>query len=602
MPTSPKDSDKKPEKSSFWEKLNEKQSSGTGTGSSLVDAIVKQAEKEAGYTKKHHENLPNKQPNPESSEKEKVQIMLANAKTLLGFVMFVSIGIWLYFFTMLHESNYFHKKFGKENLTVELNRKTEILQQLRTDNRDTIKFSKLLRIENLANQICSLDLTDPILNFEKPKGESVMPRDGDTTGALLKTVNANGEIIYLSELEIRSIENAHEIKVEFTRNVIAEILTEVKTLREMIKTNPEIEDQLEILSAELTAINLKEENFPSSTLKFHFDATQSVSKNILQNVKSENLKNLVTDIKKQSQAIDTSGADKNTKAIIKNLQTSLEKLSAQRPSSFDTALKKIQELDITDISENEIYQKAIRIIAGPQNTENDSDLFTAAIIARNLGRINAINDLRAAQITWTNVIDQVGKIVRLGADLERDTEGTPLDARRDIDPNGELVTLLSYSGKSKSGEITISGNVLGEAAYHQKSFTLVADLVDAFEGSKYFKDVSGFTFSKQEDRQGRTTSPLNFKLSLQNPTTTNPYDITKIKRLDVDSVILKEDNINVEALEEIDFSLSSEPVSEKIEKTSKSEGKFAAADKNLTAENDAEFVDIFEALRRILNH
>ncbi|MBU1089493.1 hypothetical protein KKF38_01710 [Patescibacteria group bacterium] len=607
MPTDSKDPIGKPKKTSFWRKLSEKQAA--GSESCLVNAIVRQAEKEVSSVKNSQfsfERIPEK----ESVEKEKARVKLANARTLLWFVIIVVAGIWLYFFTMLHESNYFHAKFGKENLITEFNRKTELLQQLRTDNRDTKKFSKLLRVENLVNRVLALDLENPILNYERPEGEQVIPRESsdDSSETLLKTTNSNGEVIYLSEAEIRSLENTRAIRVEFISSALAEILEEAKILGEEIKTDPEIEKELAALLTELAAINPQEKNFPSAVLKSHFAAAQSAAKNILRNVKNANLENLVTDIKNQSWAIDTNEVSETTKEVVANLQTSLDKLSPQRPNSFDIALGEIQALDITKISENKIFQKIVRIIGNPQKEKNDSDLLTAAIIVHNLGRINTINDLRAERIVWSSVIEQAEKIARLGADLERDTGGIPLDASRDIDPNGELVTLLSYSGKSRSGEIDLRGQALGESAYDQKSFTLLADLIDAFEGSAYFKDVSGFIFSKDEDRQGRISSPLNIKLALQDPAVVDSRDIEKTEWLKVKKVDLEEDkkNIDIEALKEIDFSFSNDSATKK-DSNLKFEGELTTAEEttedwHLTAKNDSESVYVFEALRRILNN
>jgi hypothetical protein len=603
MSTSPKDPNGKPKKHSFWEKLSEKQAS--GSSGSLVSAIVRQAEKEAG-TKKHESQLDKIK--SESEAKEGVRTMLANAKTLLGFTIIMVAGIWLYFFAMLHESNYFHEKFKEENLTTELNRKTEILQQLRTDSRDTEKFSKLLQIENLANQVVTIDLEDPILNYERPEGEQVVPRDNPTE-ILLKTIDENNKVVLLKETEIRSLEDARDIRVEKTLSALVEISERADMLGEMIKSNPEIEQHLDSLLEEITKIDLEEENFPSSTLKNRITAAQSVAKDILRKVKKINLENLIADIKKQAQAIDTNEASEKTQSTVESLLLSLNKLSAQQPSSFDTVLRELKEIDITKISENDIYQKVVRIIGDPRDEKSESDLITAAIIAPNLDRINTIDDLRAERVSWSGIIDQTEKIVRLGSDLTRDTEGTPLDARRDIDPDGKLVTLLSYSGRSRRGNVEIRGEALGEDAYSQKSFTLIADMIDAFEGSKYFKDVEGFAFSKTEDRQGRTSSPLSFQLTIQNPAVTDPRDTRKTEKTKPKTVIQEGDkngkNIDMETLKDLDFSFSDGTDDEDTESENfdtESEFASAAESPNLVADNDTEFVDVFEALRRILNN
>ncbi len=605
MSNQPKDQNERPKKSSFWEKLSDKKAS--GEGGSLVNAIVRQAEKEASGFKKSSSTVESIK--SENNERDNARKMLANSSSLLSFMIILTAGAWIYFFAMLNTNNYFHEKVGKENLATELNRKTELIGQLHTDNRDTKKFSKLIRIENLANRVLELDLENPILNYERPKGERVIPRgnNGGHVDTLLKTMDANGEVVYLSETEIRSLEDAHGIRMEFTHNALIEILKLAEALREEVKTSPEIDKHLENLLADLAAINPEEENFPSATLKSYFIAAQSSSKDILRSVKNANLENLVADIKKQVHVINISKTDDTTKQVVKALQTSLQKISAKRSSSFDTALKEIQLLNITSISDNEIYQKVIQITGNPRNKEDNSDLLTAAIIARNIGKVNAINNLRANKIAWSNVIDRIEKIVRLGSDLERDIEGTPTDANRDIDPNEDLVSLLSYSGKAKKNSFELRGVALGEAAYSQKSFTLLADLIDAYEGSKYFKDVSGFAFSKDEDREGHSFSPLNLKLTLQNTTVTDSRDTVKIsrpKKTPASTKKVAEENINVNAIEEINFSFSEESEAEEF---INSKGSFVVEEEFInTSEpnirNDGEFINIFDALKRILNN
>ena len=254
MSTSPKDPIKKPKKASFWRKLSEKHAA--GSESSLVNAIVRQAEKEVGSTKKNQFSF-ERNLKEESTEKEKARASFANARTLLGFVIIVIVGVWLYFFAMLHADNYFHAKFNKENLTVELNRKTELLQQLRTDDRDTEKFSKLLRVENLVNRVLALDFENPILNYERPEGWQWISRecDNNSTKTLFKTTNSSGEVIYLSEAEIRSLEDTRKIRAEFVGDFLVEILKEAEFLVGKIKTSPEIERELDVLLAKLAAIN-----------------------------------------------------------------------------------------------------------------------------------------------------------------------------------------------------------------------------------------------------------------------------------------------------------------------------------------------------------
>ena len=588
MSTQPNDQNGAEKKPSFWQKLSERQAS--KDNDSLVSAIVRQAEKEAGgeakkASYKTEEALPGS-----SDERKKAHSLFANSKTLLTLVIVLVGGIWIYFTAMLSESNYFHEKFGKENLTTELNRKTELLQQIRTDNRDTQKFNKLLRVENLANRVLALDLESPILNYERPRGEKVIPREG-SSNVLLKTVNDEGEVVYLSEAEILNLEKAKEVRVETARAALSAIVTQAATFEGMIKTNPEIEEKLDILMTEVSAIDPMESDFPSAVLKSHFAAAQSAASAILKDVKSRNLENLVADIKKQINLIDTTDLDADTKVVVETLQASLAKLSPQRPSSFETVVNEIRPLDISKISDNDIYQKVLQIVGDPRTENSESDLATAAIITRNLGRINTINELRADRIAWSTVIERAEKIVRLGSDLARDTDGMPLDATRDIDPDGTLVSLISYAGKSKKGDVEIRGDAFGKDSYTARTFSLLADLIDALEGSKYFKDVSGFAFSREEDRQGNLSSPINFRLSLQDPAVKDPRDVEKSEPQVEETLLEIDEDIDTSDIQSLDFSFE--------EATSESTTKNAAGAEDA---EDTELIGVFDALESTLNN
>ncbi|MFH1375551.1 MAG: hypothetical protein ABIH35_02670 [Patescibacteria group bacterium] len=597
---------------SFWEKLTGKagysEDREGGFKSSLVNAIVRQAEKEVSSGPRQRPESP-QEPVEKENEKEKARSALSTAKAVLTLAVIVSLGAWLYFFAMLGESNYFHAKAGKQNLTTEINHKGQLLSQLQTDYADTKKFSKLLRIEGIANTILELDLENPILNYERPQGERVVPRSSSTSSpeTLYKTVNENGEIIYLSESEILSLENAQQIRAEFARSALGEILAKAQELAQTaIKTDGEIENNLSNLTTILETIDLAETDFPSAVLKARFSAAQSLAKNILIKVKDLNLKNLVIDIKKQATAIDLSEADSSTRETVLALRSAVQGISVQRPSSFDKALADVATLILARITDNEIYQKVIRIIDSPGSPESGGDLRSAAVIAKNIGKVNTITKLRGGKIAWASVIDRVEKITRLGADLERDTNKTPPDARADIDPDDKLVDFIGYAGKTSKNEIELRGNVTGANAYANKNFTLLSDMIDAFEASKYFQDVEGFTFSKSKDRQGKMITPLNFKLRLQDPSLADERDaeIARSATLSTGGVTGKE-VLDLEALQELDFSLSPEVV---LNEESVSE--LHATDYTSTRTNPAEvlvveemfaFTDPFDLLRAILN-
>ncbi len=586
MSTPQKDPNEKAKKPSFWEKLSER--SAASGGSSLVDAIVRQAEKEAGGSMEKSRE--------DSDEKRKALSRLANARTLLTVTIIVAAGVWVYFWATLDVNNYLYGKFGRENLTTELNRKTTLMQQTQTDIRDIKKFNKLLQVEDLANSVLALDLESPILNYERPTGERVIPRE-DSTNVLIKTTNDAGEVVYLSEAEVLNLEKERSLRIETTRTLLEKIIAEAKKLEESINADAKIDDLVKVLVTEITAIDSSESNFPSAISKSHFAAAQSSATAILKDVKSINLENLVTDIKKQMDLIDVSSFDEPTSQTIADIKAILAKISPRQASTFATALNEIRALNLTKISDTDIYQKIIQIIGDPRTNNNDSDLATASVITNNMGRVNAIGTLRASRIAWSNVIEHAEKIVRLGSDLTRDTNGTPLDATRDIDPNNTLVSITGYTGKSSKDTIEISGNAYGKDTYTARTFSLVADLIDALEGSKYFKDVKGFSFSREEDRDGNVSSPINFQFSLQDLATPDERD-TQVNALPVEknettkTIPTNDSNeaINQKELQNLEFNL---PQQSQVKET---------VDSAAAATTETEPVEVFQALDTTLNN
>jgi len=556
MSTTSKKDPSNDKKSLFWEKLNKKKAA-VG-GGSLVDAIVRQAEKKAAP---ESEKIKNKKVDDlsqyidDSRAKNKARASLGDARTVFGFVVVVAIGLFFYFFMTLDESNYFYKDFGLENLTTEMNRKTKLSEKILTDIRDTKKFGNLIKIEDLASRIVMVDLENVTLNYAAPIGERVVSReDGEASEIFIKTTNDVGEIIYVPESEIRTSEDMREAKIELAISSIEEIIQLVDELRGVVVSEPKIKEDFKNLLAEFKKINLNEidkDKFPDSVLKSNFAVVQFAATNILREIKSLNLKNLVIDIKNQIQVIDVIGMDEMTQKVVIELQDILMDIRPEQPSTFKNALVQIETAGIGNISNNAIYQKVARIVNDSESTSKYrvADLPTAAMIAQNIGRVNVVGILESERIAWSTVIERIQKIARLGADLERDIDNIPMNENRDLDANGDLISLFSYSGKSEKNEIEIQGEVFAEQNYEQRAFTLLADLIDAIEASEYFRDVDGFIFAKEISRDGEVGAPFNLSLTLQDPSVSDEYDVTKA--VIEESSDMDNDWVN---LDEVDFS------------------------------------------------
>lgn len=591
------------EKSSFWEKLSAQNDASKRKGSlvknSLVDAIVSQSEREAA--RKTEQNDTAKITNKYKSQKDSVEGIHSLSKTLLTLVVVVSLGAWVYFYAVLNENNYFYSKIGKENLTTELNHKKQYLNQISADKTDIDSFSKLLRVESLANQIVDLDLENPVLNYKRPQGEKVVSRE-DGEEPLYRTVNSSGQIIYLAEADILALENARNVRVEFTKNALDEIKAEAEELKSLPESSAEIETEFKQLTVMLADVDTKEADFPSAITKENYQAAQMIAQSILTKVKNLNLVNLVTDVKKQAAAIDITKADTATQAIVTKLKNIVTQISPESLNSFETALSEADSLDVDQITDNNIYQKVISITGTPSKKANDGDLAAAAMIAHNLGKVNIINKLKADRVSWSNVIDRIEKIARLGSDLERDPANTTYtDSRKDIDPDGKYVTFTNYTGKLDKGEIEIGGNALGKALYQDKNFTLLADLIDAFEGSKYFKEVDGFSFSKNKNRQDEYFAPIDFNLKIQNPGIADPLDVKQLSPRNTDGNQSNE-AINLKTINNLDFSTGTPRVQSSVKTTEKAETQTVnPATQEVDRNANTPEIDVFKYLDLIFN-
>jgi hypothetical protein len=528
---------------------------------SLVDTIVHQTEKETGKI--------NPKANLDNNQKSKIKNQKSNlfeiAKTLLSFVITLIIGVWFYFYATLSPSNYFHEKFNKQNLTTQLDNITKLYADVQTNLIDTKKSNKLLRLEKFSNQVAQIDLDNPILDYEKPVSKMNIQKNGKNN--LFKTINAKGEVVYYSEADIRAMENTKELQTEIVRSQLLKILQNAELLKQesAIVINEKIEKLSKELFAILKLINPLEENFPSAITRERIASSKLITSEILVKVKELNLKNLVRVIQKQAYTVDLTTANKETKQIIESLQSALGRLSYQRASSFEEVLERVKKFDLEKITDPIIYQKITQIIS---STKDEGDLIVARTIAENLNPINNVNILKKERIKWTMIVQLVEKITRLGADLERDDPNNlPADLReRDIDPDSKLVEFVSYScNPDKGGKIEIRGDVFGQDDYENKTFSLLADLIDAFEGSKYFQDVEGYSFSKVKDRDGEYYSPLNLKLKIQDLTIDSSLDVRKVIPVEED---VGDGQVDLKELHDIRFSaeeLASEVNSEEFD-------------------------------------
>ena len=532
------DNGKTPEKKPLWSKLFGSASTDDTTSdtNSTLESIISSVEQKA------------KQPLVESivdhgiavtQEKKKIrdaaekspQDLLKKAHITFAAALIIGFGIWLTFFTIIFDQeNRILAKFNAYNIPATLAIKEELNTRLTTDLTDTRKFIALIKLEKIATLVNSLDLDDPALNYVAPSGGTVIPRgdEASSTEPQYRMISESGEIVYVPESEVNALKSVQASRTSYANRLLRQIKFQIKDVQNEKHLPKKIRDQVERMQTHLALIDLEEPAFPSALTKTDMRAAQAEAKSILIDVKEKNLKNLVADLKKQVRTIDAHTADLPTQEFVARLTAILDTLSVKQASTFEKALKQISTLNLGSIHDSDVYRKIVQIIG--DNDTQKGDLAAAATIARNLTKETIINELSARRIAWSPIITTIEKIARLGADMTPDEDGTAIDARRDIDPTNTLVAFTGFSGKADKQAIEVKGQVVGEGKYNNQNFSLLADLIDAFEGSSSFKDIEGSNYAKNKDLSGKFFSPMNFKLMLQQPNVRDDHDIKIIPK------------------------------------------------------------------------
>jgi len=531
------DNGKTPEKKPFWNKLLErisKKDDTTSDTNSTLESIISSVEKKAKQPLV--ENIADHgiavtqeakgMKKPGATAEQDPHELLKKAHLAFGATLIISFSIWLTFFVIIFdEENRILAKFNSYNIPATLAIKEELNTRLTTDLKDTREFIALIKLENIATLVSSLDLDDPVLNYTAPSGGTVIPRGNETnsTEPQYRIISESGEIVYVPESEVNALKSVQADRMSYAKTLLRQISLQMQDMQEEKNLSKKMRDQAERMQTHLALIDFEEVKFPSALTKTDMRAARAEARSILIEVKEKNLKNLVADLKKQVRTIDAHNTDMTTQELVTRLTGILDVLSVKKPSTFEMALSQVSTLNIGNVNDPDVYRKIVQIIG--DNDAQEGDLAAAATIAHNLAKETIINELSAQRITWSPIIETIEKIARLGADMTPDEGNAPLDARRDIDPSNTLVAFTGFSGKADKNTIEVKGQVVGEGSYDNQNFTLLADLVDAFEGSSSFQDIEGSSYSKNKDLAGKFFSPMNFKLMIQQPNIADERDI-----------------------------------------------------------------------------
>lgn len=467
-------------------------------------------------------------------EVTRAQATLKTAQSVLALVVglgvIVSAALYVYVFDT---ENALLSKFNIQNLPAELATKEGIHQTLQKDLADTQRFIALMRLEAVATKITNLDIDDSALNYRVPlDGPVPHPDNGEPS---YRVTDERGNTVYVRESEINQKKTTRAERMGFVKAALQQIMLIAEDLQSNTKLPGKFETAAKTLIGHLAEVNLDEQNFPSPASADSVHLAQGIAREILAEVKEKNLGNLVTDLQKQAHAIDISTADDQTKAVVATLVAALDSVSITKPSSLVEANTKLKTLDISAVKDDAIYSKIIQIIG--DNDTRTGDLTDASQIAANLSRETTINKLDAGRVAWSSIIDNVEGIARLGADLTPAQPGEPVDVRRDIDPNSKVFVFTGYSAKADRNEIEVRGRTVGKGSYDGKNFTALADLADALEASKSFKDVEAISYSKSKDLSGVISSPISMKLGIEKASEVDKRDLVIKKVTDQKPVV-----------------------------------------------------------------
>lgn len=116
--------------------------------------------------------------------------------------------------------------------------------------------------------------------------------------------------------------------------------------------------------------------------------------------------------------------------------------------------------------------------------------------------LSTIAQLKEKRIPWTEVMDRIDQVTKrvdkvYGQGLFEEIGG---------------VRYTNYDFNTKTGQVSLTGQVKTDDS---KTFTLIADLIDAFEKSPYFKEVDMRDFTKSQSENFGFGSSLRLQFSLE---------------------------------------------------------------------------------------
>lgn len=161
--------------------------------------------------------------------------------------------------------------------------------------------------------------------------------------------------------------------------------------------------------------------------------------------------------------------------------------------------------------ENKKFRDAIKGVDLANIREEDFGNMLDRIRAEGTDELSLIDRIKKQRLDWSQVIQNIHSVTRkadasYGQGLFKTVGGFLFN---------------SYRFDAKSGRVSISGLT---RTSDSKTFTFIANLVDAIEKSTKFKDIDFRSFSKSKDEKGDFSSSVNLDFSIQPKGEQDPRD------------------------------------------------------------------------------
>lgn len=208
------------------------------------------------------------------------------------------------------------------------------------------------------------------------------------------------------------------------------------------------------------------------------------------NTAKTNIKNLLEKIKTKFPSSLSDQDKEKTLEILRNKKDSTKE-NQEESKNIQNVIKLMQNAEL----------QGLILGADIKKLENEEfEKFLTDLRNKDKNELSVIASLQTKRINWAEVMQEIENITRevdnvFGKGLFEEIGG---------------VTYTGYSFDALSGKITVTGST---KTMDSRTFTLIANLIDAFEKSEKFKNVDKRSFAKSQSDEGfNATLKLDFEL------------------------------------------------------------------------------------------